>query len=105
VCSRQIPVYLKQLKYADEPDYKFLEQIITKAVKRLGIRNDEPFDWEENYQSVSPSTGLHGAAGGGLTPAKQQVITQKSKQQVSLRKTKEVRKNMKILILKKSIKK
>jgi hypothetical protein len=37
--------YVRALRFADKPDYDYLERLFTDAAKRLGITLDSKYDW------------------------------------------------------------
>ena len=38
---------LKVLEYADKPDYAMISGIFERTMKRRGVRESDPFDWEK----------------------------------------------------------
>ena len=67
----QIPLHLKTLGYADEPDYPLLERCLTSTINRLGILMDDPYDWELGYENTKEKEKTKekstGAQGGNVT--------------------------------------
>jgi tau tubulin kinase len=47
--------HIKTLTYFDEPDYPLLYRILEKCTKKVGARESDPFDWEEDVSSVGNS--------------------------------------------------
>ncbi len=57
---RQFLEHLQGLEYADKPDYAMLLGLFERTMKRRGVRENDPFDWEKNATST--------VAGGSSTP-------------------------------------
>lgn len=58
--SRQFLEHLQTLEYADKPDYAMLLGIFERTMKKRGIRDMDPFDWEKSSADTP---------GGTTTPA------------------------------------
>ena len=58
---RQLLEHLQTLEYADKPDYAMLLGLFERTMKRRGVRESDPFDWEKNA-SVAPSANSSVAA-------------------------------------------
>eukprot|EP00093_Oithona_nana_P010896 10896.XXX_151399_152479_1 [CDS] Oithona nana genome sequencing. len=43
---RQFLEHLQSLEYADKPDYAMLLGLFERTMKRRGVRDSDPFDWE-----------------------------------------------------------
>ncbi|XP_067939111.1 uncharacterized protein [Watersipora subatra] len=52
--------HIKSLSYYDSPDYQLLADVFTQATNRLGIRSEDPFDWETGEQRTSSATATTG---------------------------------------------
>ena len=52
---RQLLEHLQTLEYADKPDYAMLLGLFERTMKRRGVRDTDPFDWEKlaNEQQAS----------------------------------------------------
>ena len=61
---RQFLEHLQSLEYADKPDYAMLLGLFERTMKRRGVRDMDPFDWEktaaDNTTSSQSSTGVGG---------------------------------------------
>ena len=64
---RQFLEHLQSLEYADKPDYAMLLGLFERTMKRRGVRDTDPFDWEKtttdsstNNQSSSQQGGVGG---------------------------------------------
>lgn len=65
---RQFLEHLQSLEYADKPDYAMLLGLFERTMKRRGVRETDPFDWEKTSDSTSqatPSTAVPAAAAAG----------------------------------------
>ena len=67
---RQFLEHLQSLEYADKPDYAMLLGLFERTMKRRGVRDSDPFDWEKNttdstLQSASTVTTNGGGQGVG----------------------------------------
>ena len=56
---RQFLDHLQSLEYADKPDYSMLFGLFERTMKRRGVRDSDPFDWEK---AVTDNLGLSGIA-------------------------------------------
>ena len=56
---RQFLEHLQGLEYADKPDYAMLLGLIERTMKRRGVRDADPFDWEKTSDSAAITTGSH----------------------------------------------
>ena len=63
---RQFLEHLQSLEYADKPDYAMLLGLFERTMKRRGVRDSDPFDWEKNTtDSTLQSTSTVTTNGGG----------------------------------------
>ena len=46
------------LEYADKPDYAMISGIFERTMKRRGVRESDPFDWEKAGSDSTVSEGL-----------------------------------------------
>ena len=46
------------LEYADKPDYAMISGIFERTMKRRGVRESDPFDWEKAGSDSTQSEGL-----------------------------------------------
>ena len=46
------------LEYADKPDYAMISGIFERTMKRRGVRETDPFDWEKAGSDSTQSEGL-----------------------------------------------
>ena len=53
--------HLNSLSYSEKPDYSLITNLLTTAMKRLGILNADPFDWEHDYSAPSLTTASVGS--------------------------------------------
>lgn len=53
---RQFLDHISSLDYYDRPDYNMLAGLFEKCMKRRGVRESDPFDWEKNYTDNSVIT-------------------------------------------------
>lgn len=55
---------MQTLEYNDKPDYMMLSNLLERCMKRRGVRESDPFDWEkpasqtQNPPSITPNTTL-----------------------------------------------
>ena len=59
------------LEYADKPDYAMISGIFERTMKRRGVRESDPLDWEKAGSDSTQSEGLGttGTAGFKTQPA------------------------------------
>eukprot|EP00095_Tigriopus_kingsejongensis_P007352 snap_masked-scaffold589_size129586-processed-gene-0.24 protein:Tk07352 transcript:snap_masked-scaffold589_size129586-processed-gene-0.24-mRNA-1 annotation:"PREDICTED: uncharacterized protein LOC102681883 isoform X5" len=50
---RQLLEHLQSLEYADKPDYAMLLGLFERIMKRRGVRETDPFDWEKSTPTPS----------------------------------------------------
>ena len=53
--------HLKDLTYFQKPDYAMLIKLLQCAMKRLGIHESDPYDWEQDYSAPSLTTASAGS--------------------------------------------
>ena len=46
------------LEYADKPDYAMISGIFERTMKRRGVRDSDPLDWEKAGSDSTQSEGL-----------------------------------------------
>ena len=62
---RQFLEHLQTLEYADKPDYAMLLGLFERTMKRRGVRDSDPFDWEKSTETTptvannTPTTGAN----------------------------------------------
>jgi len=61
---KQFMEHLQVLEYADKPDYAMISGIFERTMKRRGVRETDPFDWEKGGSDSTASEGV-----GSTTPA------------------------------------
>ena len=73
---RQLLEHLQTLEYADKPDYAMLLGLFERTMKRRGVRESDPFDWEKNAavaasanSSVAATDAANAAAAASTNPA------------------------------------
>ena len=74
---RQLLEHLQTLEYADKPDYAMLLGLFERTMKRRGVRESDPFDWEKNASvaataansSVAATEAANAAAAASTNPA------------------------------------
>lgn len=42
------------MEYADKPDYNMLTGIFERCMKRRGVRESDPYDWEKPIELIQP---------------------------------------------------
>ena len=55
---KQLMEHLQALEYADKPDYAMISGIFERTMKRRGVRESDPFDWEKTGSDSTTSEGL-----------------------------------------------
>ena len=55
---KQFMEHLQVLEYADKPDYAMISGIFERTMKRRGVRETDPFDWEKAGSDSTQSEGL-----------------------------------------------
>ena len=68
---RQFLEHLQALEYADKPDYAMLLGLFERTMKRRGVRENDPFDWEKNVIATSSAADNNAAAASGTAAAAQ----------------------------------
>ena len=53
--------HLKDLTYFQKPDYAMLINVLKSSMKRLGIHDCDPYDWEQDYSAPSVTTASVGS--------------------------------------------
>src|SRR6266550_2672918 len=53
---RQFLEHIQHLDYYDKPDYPMLSGIFERCMKRRGVKDSDPFDWEKTYTDNSVAT-------------------------------------------------
>lgn len=53
--------HLKSLTYFEKPDYELVISLLGKAMKRLGVQEADPFDWEQDFSAPSVTTASAGS--------------------------------------------
>ena len=53
--------HLKDLTYFQKPDYVMLIKMLKSSMKRLGIHDSDPYDWEQDYSAPSVTTASVGS--------------------------------------------
>ncbi|VVC37506.1 Hypothetical protein CINCED_3A020953 [Cinara cedri] len=54
---RQFLEHIQTLEYADKPDYNLLSSLFERCMKRRGVKDSDPFDWEKP-ETISPAVTL-----------------------------------------------
>uniref|UniRef100_A0A2S2R6K0 Tau-tubulin kinase 1 n=1 Tax=Sipha flava TaxID=143950 RepID=A0A2S2R6K0_9HEMI len=52
---RQFLEHIQSLEYADKPDYNMLTSLFERCMKRRGVKESDPFDWEKPTETVQPA--------------------------------------------------
>ncbi|XP_054280941.1 tau-tubulin kinase homolog Asator isoform X3 [Macrosteles quadrilineatus] len=48
--------HIQSLEYADKPDYAMLSLLLERCMKRRGVRESDPYDWEKpQIQTIAPA--------------------------------------------------
>ena len=58
--------HLQVLEYADKPDYAMISGIFERTMKRRGVRESDPLDWEKAGSDSTQSEGLGTGTGNAL---------------------------------------
>ena len=53
---RQFLDHILTLEYFDKPDYALLSGLFERCMKRRGIKENDPYDWEKNFTDNSVTT-------------------------------------------------
>lgn len=53
---KQFLEHIQSLSYADKPDYAMLASLFERCMKRRGVKDSDPFDWEKT-ESGAVNTG------------------------------------------------
>ncbi|XP_021963759.1 tau-tubulin kinase homolog Asator isoform X2 [Folsomia candida] len=57
---KQFLDHIQSLEYSDKPDYSMLAGVFERCMKRRGVKETDPFDWEKLASEVSsPNTTPH----------------------------------------------
>ncbi|XP_054153034.1 tau-tubulin kinase homolog Asator-like [Oppia nitens] len=59
---RQFLEHIESLQYADSPDYQLLNAVFERAIRRRGIRCEDPFDWDQTQRNPNPEAAVVPAA-------------------------------------------
>ncbi|GMS80056.1 hypothetical protein PENTCL1PPCAC_2231 [Pristionchus entomophagus] len=62
----QFALHLKTLGYMDTPDYDYLSRLLSQVERENGISQDDPFDWEINYENLPGKRNQNGNASARL---------------------------------------
>ena len=55
---KQFMEHLQNLEYADKPDYAMISGLFERTMKRRGVRDSDPFDWEKPGSDSTASEGI-----------------------------------------------
>ena len=75
---------LKVLEYADKPDYAMISGIFERTMKRRGVRESDPFDWEKAGSDSTQSEGLGTAVKSSAPQTNKVIITDNVEQQATV---------------------
>ena len=75
---------LKVLEYADKPDYAMICGIFERTMKRRGVRESDPFDWEKAGSDSTQSEGLGTAVKSTAPQTNKVIITDNVEQQATV---------------------
>ena len=53
--------HLKDLTYFQKPDYAMLIKLLQSSMKRLGVHDSDPYDWEQDFSAPSLTTASAGS--------------------------------------------
>ncbi|XP_076256223.1 tau-tubulin kinase asator isoform X3 [Rhynchophorus ferrugineus] len=53
---KQFLDHIQSLEYADKPDYAMLISLFERCMKRRGVKESDPFDWEKPTGDTQPTT-------------------------------------------------
>ena len=70
--------HLKDLTYFQKPDYAMLINLFKSSMKRLGIHESDPYDWEQDYSAPSLTTASVGS------PPAVKIVKQNSKEVIEV---------------------
>jgi tau tubulin kinase len=57
-CPKEYTVlakYINTLEYTDIPDYSYMYAMLDRAMNKIGVTDDEPYDWELETEFFGPS--------------------------------------------------
>lgn len=46
------------MEYGDKPDYSMLTGIFERCMKRRGVKESDPFDWEKPIETSQPAVSV-----------------------------------------------
>lgn len=52
---KQFLEHIQSLGYADKPDYAMLASLFERCMKRRGVKDSDPFDWEKTESAAANS--------------------------------------------------
>ncbi|XP_050438476.1 tau-tubulin kinase homolog Asator isoform X2 [Adelges cooleyi] len=52
---KQFLDHIQSLEYGDKPDYSMLTSLFERCMKRRGVKESDPFDWEKPSEIVQPA--------------------------------------------------
>lgn len=65
--------HIESLEYLDKPDYSLMHNLFEQCIRRKGIKDSDPYDWEKIYTdsvatttTTSPPIGMKATTGLGL---------------------------------------
>ena len=67
---RQFLEHLQSLEYADKPDYAMLLGLFERTMKRRGVRDTDPFDWEKTTTDNSTNNSSQAQTPGAVNHPK-----------------------------------
>ncbi|XP_053688695.1 tau-tubulin kinase homolog Asator isoform X2 [Sabethes cyaneus] len=76
--------HIQSLNYADKPDYAMLVTLFERCMKRRGVKETDPFDWEKIEENNADHGGVGGEAktggGGGNAAVPKSELVKKHKE-------------------------
>ena len=75
---------MQVLEYADKPDYAMISGIFERTMKRRGVRESDPFDWEKAGSDSTQSEGLGTAVKSSAPQTNKVIITDNVEQQATV---------------------
>ena len=75
---------MQVLEYADKPDYAMISGIFERTMKRRGVRESDPFDWEKAGSDSTQSEGLGTAVKSTAPQTNKVIITDNVEQQATV---------------------
>lgn len=64
------------MEYCDKPDYQMLSNLLERCMKRRGVRESDPYDWEKTAVSIgNPQPPISTVPTPTPTPLSPRIVT------------------------------